>query len=188
MLKTLDVNTKQNTIDINTLGKALYSLNKYAKSIRDKEYKSKKDINKRNYLYSLKEEALSYFKPQELHFRKPNEQITKVFDYEVGYKRIDKYIKKRSYYDVKRMRPVEYKVVKLKGDETHEEYFLLYILNNFLFHVPIDRQKVYKYKNLKRLELKSNWKTSGDLSKLSVYPEKKAINIVLDFLNQVKTI
>ena len=153
--KEIRKSLKEGVVSPEILGMALYSYNKRAKNMRDKEREYRESVRYRqrfnryyydNYdnegkarakkeeYYQKKEELLKYLHPSAIHLviRERNE---KVYDYEERYFSIDEseVIYENSYYDRELNDEVHFKVVPAK----FVEKYLFYDMDDYSFHMPL---------------------------------------------------
>ena len=131
------------------LALAIYSLNKRAKNMRDKEHMLRsrggdyydnegKAREKKGEYYKKKEELLRYLQPSEIH-HVIRECSEKIYDHEQEYFSIDEkeVIREGSYYDKYEGEVVRFKVVKRK----HVEKYLFYNIGDYSFHTPLNGEE-----------------------------------------------
>lgn len=131
------------------LALAIYSLNKRAKNMRDKEHMLRsrggdyydnegKAREKKGEYYRKKEELLRYLQPSEIH-HVIRECSEKIYDHEQEYFSIDEkeVIREGSYYDKYEGEVVRFKVVKRK----HVEKYLFYNIGDYSFHTPLNGEE-----------------------------------------------
>lgn len=161
---------------------ALYSINKYAKKIRDYlkstnywTYDADEKQEEKEYLYWLKSEVLKRFTPTEInYFEDTFERNIRVYEGEPEYKRLKGPIRKD--WDNPLYIPKKFKVKQVK--ETVTRYFLIYYLSTFSYHVPIDDTS--KYKDLKMKQV-APFYISSKIEGRS-FPKKEAVKILKEFL------
>lgn len=142
---------KEGVVSKEMLGMALYSYNKRAKNMRDKE-REYRDYARSNYFYHdkydnegktrekkeeyyrKKEELLKYLQPCAIHHIIRYKNV-KIYDYEDGYDDIDEEVVlyENSYYDREIDDRVYFKVVS----EEFVEKYLFFELGDYSFHTPL---------------------------------------------------
>jgi len=167
-------NAEQRIITKEMLSVCLYSVNKRAKNMRDKQ-RAYADVRKHNRYffdkygyedayrkkkqeyYALKECLLSIVEPDCIHIEQQNHR-QRVFSYERDFHNYSKadIVYRNSYYDYERDCVVSFIDTVTKADK----YYLFYDLGKYSFHVPIESVKVAEYKHLPKKEI-DNLKTFG---------------------------
>lgn len=150
--KEFTVNLKNGILTSTMLGEVIYSYNKRAKNMRDKEHEwasfsrynryfidkyhtEDKYLSKKNEYYSKKDQLLQFAKPSEIHkVKRVNRR--KIFDWQKNYNPSENddvyyfYDRKGDYHE---FYYVENEII---------EYYLYFKVGNFSFHHPISEEEV----------------------------------------------